>query len=199
MLESHLEENDWKDTVYTFVHLKAMMSARLYEVFREADLYQDAPNGDVIKADLSKTRLLEYQKKDRPLVLNFGSCTWPPFIKKLEHFKDLIARFGHVADFLIVYIAEAHPSDGWKFKNNFDIDNHKRIQDRMKAVETLRKQQSSCEVVADDISNDLNYKYGAMFERLFIVLNGKVVYLGQRGPQGYHLEEVEEWLTKYTS
>lgn len=176
-----------------------MISARLYEVFREADLYQDAPNGDVIKADLSKTRLLEYQKKDRPLVLNFGSCTWPPFIKKLEHFKDLIARFGHVADFLIVYIAEAHPSDGWKFKNNFDIDNHKRIQDRMKAVETLRKQQSSCEVVADDISNDLNYKYGAMFERLFIVLNGKVVYLGQRGPQGYHLEEVEEWLTKYTS
>uniref|UniRef100_A0A8W8HUT9 Iodothyronine deiodinase n=1 Tax=Magallana gigas TaxID=29159 RepID=A0A8W8HUT9_MAGGI len=168
MLESHLEENDWKDTVYTFVHLKAMISARLYEVFREADLYQDAPNGDVIKPDLSKTRLLEYQKKDRPLVLNFGS-------------------------------SEAHPSDGWKFKNNFDIDNHKRIQNRMKAVETLRKQQSSCEVVADDISNDLNYKYGAMFERLFIVLNGKVVYLGQRGPQGYHLEEVEEWLTKYTS
>lgn len=75
MLESHLEENDWKDTVYTFVHLKAMISARLYEVFREADLYQDAPNGDVIKPDLSKTRLLEYQKKDRPLVLNFGSCT----------------------------------------------------------------------------------------------------------------------------
>lgn len=111
----------------------------------------------------------------------------------------MIARFGHVADFLIVYIAEAHPSDGWKFKHNFDIDNHKRIQDRMKAVETLRKQQSSCEVVADDISNDLNYKYGAMYERLFIVLNGKVVYLGQRGPQGYHLEEVEEWLTKYTS
>lgn len=45
--------------------------------------------------------------------------------------------------------------------------------------------------------NDLNYKYGVMFECLFIVLNGKVVYLGQRGLQGYYLEEVEEWLIKY--
>lgn len=111
----------------------------------------------------------------------------------------MIARFGHVTDFLIVYLAEAHPSDGWKFKNNFDIGNHKIIQDRMKAVETLIKQQPNGEVVADDISNALNYKYGAMYERLFIVLNGKIVYLGQRGPQGYHLGEVEEWLTKYTS
>lgn len=75
MVESYLEEKDWKDTVYTFVHLKTMIRSRLYEVFREAELYHDAPNGDVVKPDLSKTRLLEYQKKDRPLVLNFGSCT----------------------------------------------------------------------------------------------------------------------------
>lgn len=69
----------------------------------------------------------------------------------------------------------------------------------MKAVDTLLERQPNCPVVADDISNDMNYKYGAMFERLFIVLKGKVVYMGQRGPQGYHMEEVEEWLTKYTS
>lgn len=75
MVESYLEEKDWKDTVYTFVHLKTMIRSRLYEVFREAELYHDAPNGDVVKPDFSKTRLLEYQKKDRPLVLNFGSCT----------------------------------------------------------------------------------------------------------------------------
>lgn len=75
MVESYLEEKDWKGTVYTFVHLKTMIRSRLYEVFREAELYHDAPNGDVVKPDLSKTRLLEYQKKDRPLVLNFGSCT----------------------------------------------------------------------------------------------------------------------------
>lgn len=75
MVESYLKEEDWKDTVYTFAHLKAMISARLYEVFREAELYHNAPNGDVIKPDLSKVRLFEFLKEDRPLVLNFGSCT----------------------------------------------------------------------------------------------------------------------------
>lgn len=118
---------------------------------------------------------------------------------KLEQFKKLVARFSNVADFLIVYLAEAHPSDGWTFKNNFDIHTHKGIQDRMKAVDILLKHQPNCPVVVDDMSNDINYKYGAMPERLYIVLNGKIVYLGERGPRGYHVEEVEEWLTKYTS
>lgn len=40
---------------------------------------------------------------------------------------DLIVCFGYVVDFLIVYIIEVYFSDGWKFKNNFDIDNYKRI------------------------------------------------------------------------
>ena len=120
-------------------------------------------------------------------------------MKKLEHFKTLIARFGHVADFLIVYISEAHPSDGWKFQNNFDIKKHRGIEDRMKSRETLLKYKPNCPVVADDISNHLNYKYGAMSERLYVILNGKIVYLGGKGPVGYHVGEVEDWLTKYTS
>lgn len=51
------------------------------------------------------------------------------------------------------------------------IDNHKRIQGRMKAVETLGNNNQIVRlIVADNISNDLNYTYGAMFERLSIVL-----------------------------
>lgn len=74
-MDTTLKEEDWKDTVYSFTQLKAMIKNIIYEVFREAELYHDAPDGDVIKPDLSKTRLLEFQKKDRPLILNFGSCT----------------------------------------------------------------------------------------------------------------------------
>ena len=47
---------------------------------------------------------------NRPLVLNFGSCTWPSFIFKFDQFKRLIEDFSSIADFLIIYIEEAHAS-----------------------------------------------------------------------------------------
>lgn len=51
--------------------------------------------------------------------------------------------------------------------------------------------------MVDDMFNDINYKYGVMLECFYIVLNGKIVYLGERGFWGYYVEEVEEWLIKY--
>ena len=52
----------------------------------------------------------------RPLVVNFGSITCPVFMKRLEEFSQIAKQFGDIADFLLVYIEEAHPSDGWAFK-----------------------------------------------------------------------------------
>lgn len=75
LMDSTLKEEDWKDSIYSFAQLKTMTKNSIYDVFRDAELYHDAPDGDVIKGDLSKSRLLEFQKKDRPLILNFGSCT----------------------------------------------------------------------------------------------------------------------------
>lgn len=60
-MDTTLKEEDWKDTLYSFAQLKTMIKNSIYEVFREAELYHDAPDGDVIKPDLSKTRLLEFQ------------------------------------------------------------------------------------------------------------------------------------------
>ena len=34
-------------------------------------------------------------------------------------------RYDGVADFAVVYIAEAHPSDGWALEGNIDIPKHK--------------------------------------------------------------------------
>lgn len=52
-------------------------------------------------------------------------------------------------------------------------------------------------LVVDSMANEAMTYYSAIPERLFIILDGKVVYEGRRGPEGYHLEEVKEWLKKW--
>ena len=55
--------------------------------------------------------LLSYAKPNRALVLNFGSCSWPPFMSQLENFGKLRERFSAGVDFVTIYISEAHPTE----------------------------------------------------------------------------------------
>lgn len=118
---------------------------------------------------------------------------------KLAHFKDIMRRFSGVADFLMIYIMEAHPTDGFAYsRNNFSIRNHRNLEERIKAGEMLQEQNLACDVVVDDISNNTNRAYAGLYERLYIMQNSKIVYAGELGPMGYSLGEVEEWLEKNT-
>ena len=44
------------------------------------------------------------------------------------------------------------------------------------------------------MDNKAGAAYAAMPERLYIVLDGKIVYEGDQGPFGYNLDEVELYL-----
>ena len=50
--------------------------------------------------------------QEKTTILNFGSCTWPPFMKALDGYKKLVEKFTDV-DSMIIYIDEAHPTDEW--------------------------------------------------------------------------------------
>ena len=47
------------------------------------------------------------------------------------------------------------------------------------------------------MDNKANKAYGALPERLYILLNGKIAYMGGQGPFGYKIDEVEDWLTNH--
>ena len=118
---------------------------------------------------------------------------------KLGRFYQMIENFAGSADFLIIYIEEAHASDGWKITNNTEIRQHRTLDDRFDAARILARMRPPCPIYVDDITDDANLQYGGLYERLYIILDDVVVYEGKRGPAGYKLEEVEEWLSKYTS
>lgn len=115
---------------------------------------------------------------------------------KLEEFKQLVKDFSGVADFLVVYIAEAHSTDGWAFTNNIDINQHRCLEDRMSAAKILIQEDPLCPVVVDDMSNITAIKYGALPERLYVLHAGKIVYKGTEGPWGYSPTEVRSFLEK---
>ncbi len=88
----------------------------LYETVKTGE---QAPNPKVLSSDgTHEYNLLDFAKPGRPLVLNFGSCTWPPFMAELADFSRVAADFAGEVDFLTVYVSEAHPMDGWHFAGN---------------------------------------------------------------------------------
>lgn len=69
-----------------------------------------------------------------------------------------------------------HWPDGWAFTNNFDINQHQSLEDRLSAARILLKKDPLCPVVVDDMSDTSAIKYGALPERLYVLQAGKVIY-----------------------
>jgi len=101
-----------------------------------------------------------------------------------------------VADFLVVYITEAHSTDGWAFANNVDINQHQCLGDRLSAANILVQKDPLCPVVVDEMTNITATKYGAVPERLYVLQAGKVIYKGGIGPMNYCPKEVRSVLEK---
>ncbi|KAL4613111.1 thyroxine 5-deiodinase [Arapaima gigas] len=117
---------------------------------------------------------------------------------RLKAFQRLVGQYVDVADSLLVYIEEAHPSDGWVSSDApYQIPKHRCLEDRLKAAQLMKLEVPGCAVVADSMDNASNAAYGAYFDRLYILQDGKVVYQGGRGPEGYKISELRTWLDRY--
>lgn len=51
-------------------------------------------------------------------------------------------------------------------------------------------------IVMDTMKNELDNTYTAWPERLYIVKDSKILYVGGLGPLDYKVDEVEDWLKK---
>ena len=112
-------------------------------------------------------------------------------------------EYSDVANFLTVYISEAHPTDEWEMRGHkYQLKQHVSLQDRILASKNIFENKDlnlPGNFAIDLMDNTARSLYGATPERLYVVYDGIIVYVGIRGPVGYKVKEVEDWLRKYSA
>ena len=108
--------------------------------------------------------------------------------------RDLYARYSDEVQFLVIYILEAHPQDGWA--TNSDLC--PKINDPT-TIEERRAIAGECEVAmahgirtyVDEMDDPVMTAYVAQPERLYLVgVDGRVAYQGGQGPWGFEPAEL---------
>ena len=122
-------------------------------------------------------------------------------------------KYQNRVQFLVIYIREAHPKDGWWLggwvsKQFLEVMGGKAATDVYdpKTIEQRQKVALRCEVeleydiptYVDEIDDPVSKAYAAMPTRLYLVgVDGRVTYAGGLGPFGFKPAELAEAIEKY--
>jgi len=120
---------------------------------------------------------------------------------------DLYEQYHDRVQFIVIYIREAHPIDGWwlgggVFGLAMKVQRSKAATDVYdpKTMEERRQVAARCEsalqygipTLVDEIDDPVNRAYAAIPTRLYLVgTDGRVVYAGGLGPFGFKPQELK--------
>ena len=112
-------------------------------------------------------------------------------------------KYGEKAAFYIVYIREAHPTDGRQSKANEQTGiifrQPKSLAEREDvALQMCVALKINLPCLLDGIDNKAGNAYAALPDRIYVVgTDGKIVYKGERGPRGFKPDEADKALEAY--
>ena len=104
--------------------------------------------------------------------------------------------------FRVVYIREAHPTDGWQVPANerekILIKDPKSLEERQKVAKEFAAQfRVSIPICVDTIDDQVEKAYCGWPDRLYVVdAAGKLAYVGGPGPGGFQVRQVPPVLDK---
>ena len=75
MNESSLKTEDWQDTLNTWQAFTTTCHMFIQDLYTKVKPDSVAYDADVVSLDGTPRKLLDFASQDRPLVVNFGSCT----------------------------------------------------------------------------------------------------------------------------
>ena len=132
---------------------------------------------------------------------------------KLQEIYELYTKYNSVCNFIVIYLQEAHSSDGWNFKWNqereIDILYHKKIDDKINACNQMIDiwkdevagidkaiELNKFKIVCDDIDCNVDQKFNATPERIIILdKDNTVAVKGAYGPLGFNTGIVDKFLS----
>lgn len=102
-----------------------------------------------------------------------------------------------MADFLTVYIKEAHPDERWPSTTSHSpVTTSRLFAHRLKSAGELAESGGVAreEMLVDNMDNEMVKAYGAGPLRLLIIHDGVISYLSDQGPLNYRPGDVEKYL-----
>lgn len=137
---------------------------------------------------------------NQPVVLIFGNFTCSPFRSHAGNLEKLYRNYRDRARFLLVYVREAHPNDGWWSMNNrrVGIDLAQPTSDAQRCEVAGRCRdylQLDLPFLVDNVNDTVGATYSGMPNRFYLIdREGRVAFKSGRGPFGFKPGELEQAL-----
>lgn len=116
--------------------------------------------------------------------------------------EQLYSQYSDRVEFFVVYVQEAHPTDGWQTDSNVEdkvfLRQHRSYDEREEAAQSCTiGLHISLPTLVEEMDNAIDEAYGAAPERLYLIgKDGNVLYHGGAGPHLFDLDELDEALQR---
>ena len=106
-------------------------------------------------------------------------------------------------DFRIVYIREAHPTDGRQGRANrgsgINVKSPTTLDERTEIAKICATElKISIPIIIDGLDDKVGADYGGWPDRIYVIgTDGKIVYKGGMGPRGFKPEDAKKALKEY--
>lgn len=177
--------------------VKALKNQELGSLQSGPHLNEIAPNFTLRTLDNQTIELSSVVGK-KPTVLIFGNFTCGPFRSQAGNIEKLYERYKERCNFLLIYVREAHPSDGWWMQSNqrvgIDLKQPTDIETRRAVAEACQKHLDlSIPFLVDTVDDRVGSVYSGMPNRLYLIDNqGRIAFKNGRGPFGFHPRQLEQ-------
>jgi hypothetical protein len=105
----------------------------------------------------------------------------------------LYERYRSEVEFLVVYVREAHPEDGWVLAENrregVAVRDPRSTEERAACATRV---ELGLPFVVDRVDDEVARRYGGWPDRLYLIgRDGRIAYQGEPGPAGFVVGELE--------